>query len=352
MRQIWISKAGEPETLRIQEAPDPMPRIGEVRIRVEASGVNFADILGRMGIYPDAPKIPYVPGYEVAGVVDAVGQGAPDFREGDKVFAATRFGGYSDVVCVPYKQVYKRLDWMTAVDAASLPVNYITAYMMLIVMGSLRPGDKVLIHGVGGGVGLAALDICNIVGVETYGTASPEKHAFLSQRGLQYPIDYRNKDYERVIQDLTGRKGVQLILDPAGGKHWPKNYRLLSPSGRLIYFGVSSMALGKRRSLLDTLRMLVWLPFYTPFKLMNDNKAVMGVNLGHLWEQTGMLRDWMGQIIAWYDEALFRPHVDTAFPFAQAAEAHHYIQDRRNTGKVLLLPKGEGSGSQERGVRG
>ncbi|MCP4427205.1 MAG: zinc-binding dehydrogenase [Chloroflexi bacterium] len=338
MKQIWISKAGAPETLRIQEAPAPMPRSGEIRIRAEACGVNFADIIGRMGLYTGAPKIPYVPGYEVAGVVDAIGQGVPDFREGDKVFAATRFGGYSDVVCVPYKQVFKRLDWMTAVDAVALPVNYLTAYMMLVVMGSLRPGDKVLIHGAGGGVGLAALDICNIIGVETYGTASPEKHQFLLQRGLHYPIDYRNQDYERAVQDLTGRKGAQLILDPAGGKNWPKNYRLLSPSGRLIHFGVSSMAPGKRRSLLDTLRMLVWLPFYTPIKLMNDNKAVMGVNLGNLWDQADMLRDWMRQIVAWYDEALFRPHVDKTFSFEQAAEAHHYLQDRKNIGKVLLIP--------------
>lgn len=338
MRQIWISKAGPPNVLQIQETPDPTPHSGEIRIRVAASGVNFADIMGRMGIYHGAPSIPFVPGYEVAGVVDRVGQGVPDFKEGDKVFAVTRFGGYSDVVCVPHKQVYKRLDWMTAADAAALPVNYLTAYMMLIVMGSLRPGDKALIHGAAGGVGLAALDICNIIGAETLGTASPGKHQFLLQRGLHQAIDYRNRDFEDVVQDLTGGRGVNLILDPVGGKNWPKNYRLLAPSGRLVHFGVSSMALGKRRSLLNLLRMLVWLPFYTPIKLMNDNKAVMGVNLGHLWERADLLQTWLRQIVAWYDEALFRPHVDRTFKFENAAEAHHYIQDRKNIGKVLLIP--------------
>lgn len=338
MKQIWITKAGLPEVFKTQTAPDPIPHNGEIRIRVEASGVNFADIMGRMGTYPDAPPIPYVPGYEVAGVVDLVGQGVPDFKEGDNVFAATRFGGYSDVVCVPYKQAFKRLDWMSVTDGAALPVNYMTAYMALIIMGSLKPDDKVLIHNAGGGVGLAALDICNIIGAETLGTASPEKHPFLTERGLRHSIDYRNRDFERVVQDITGGRGVQLVLDPIGGKNWPKNYRCLSPTGRLVHFGISSTVLGEKRSLLGLLRMLVWLPFYTPFKLMNDNKAVIGLNLGHMWEQADMMQAWMQQIVAWYDEALFRPHIDKTFHFDEVAAAHHYIQNRKNTGKVLLIP--------------
>ncbi|MCB9421218.1 MAG: zinc-binding dehydrogenase [Ardenticatenaceae bacterium] len=338
MKQIWISKAGTPDVLKTQTAPDPIPHNGEIRIRVQASGVNFADIMGRMGTYPDAPSIPYVPGYEVAGVIDMVGQGVPNFKDGDNVFAATRFGGYSDVVCAPYKQAFKRLDWMPVTDAAALPVNYMTAYMMLIVMGSLKPGDKVLIHNAGGGVGLAALDICNIIGAETLGTASPEKHQFLIGRGLRHPIDYRNRDFEQVVQDITGGQGVQLILDPIGGKVWPKNYRSLSPTGRLVHFGISSTATGTKRSLLGLLRMLVWLPFYTPFKLMNDNKAIIGANLGHMWEHADMMQDWMRQIVAWYDEALFRPHIDKTFKFEDAPAAHQYIQSRKNIGKVLLIP--------------
>ncbi len=338
MKQIWITKAGLPENLQIQTLPDPIPGNGEIRIRVAASGINFADILGRMGTYPDAPPIPYVPGYEVAGVVDLVGQGVPDFKEGDPVFAATRFGGYSDVVCVPYKLAFKRLEWMPVTDAAALPINYLTAYMMLIVMGSLQPGDKVLIHNAGGGVGLAALDICNIIGAQTIGTASPQKHQFLAERGLYHAIDYRNRDFEQAVMDITGGRGVQIILDPIGGKYWPKNYRILSPTGRMLNFGVSSLAPGKKRSLLGILRTLVWLPFYTPIKLMNDNKSVAGVNVGHMWDQGDMLQAWMKQIVAWYDEALFRPHIDSTFTFEEAAAAHHYIQNRKNTGKVLLIP--------------
>ena len=338
MRQIWITQAGEPEVLQVQEARDPIARSGEVRIRVEACGVNFPDILGRMGMDADAPRIPYVPGYEVAGVVDAVAQGVPNLKEGDSVFALSRYGGYSNVVCVPYKQVFKRLEWMSAEDGAALPVNYLMAYLMLVVMGSLRAADRVLIHDAGGGIGLAALDISKIVGAETYGTASPHKHDFLLGRGLNHAIDYRNQDYERVIRNLTGGKGMQLILDPLGGVNWPKNYRLLMPTGRLIHFGLGSMAVGKRRSRLSWLRGLVMVPFYTPLRLMTENKGVMGVNLAHLWDYASLYQEWMGQLVRWYDEALFRPHVDKVFKFEQAAEAHHYIQDRKNIGKVLLIP--------------
>lgn len=338
MRQIWISKPGPPSVLQQQEARDPLPRTGEVRIRVEASGVSFADLMARMGLARNTPATPYVPGHEVAGTVDAVGQGVPNLKEGDAVFALTHRGGYSEVVSVPYKLVFKRLDWMSPQDAAALPVSYLMAYMMLIVMGSLRPGDKVLIHNAGGSVGLAALDICHIIGAETYGTASPYKHDFLHQRGLQHPIDYRNQDYERVINDLTAHKGIQIVLDPLGGVHWPKNYRLLMPTGRLIHYGMSSMVQGKKRSWLRQIRAHIMVPFHTPLTLMRDGKAIVGANLDQLWTQPDLARTWMQQIVAWYDEALFRPYVDRTFPFSQAADAHNYLHDRRNIGKVLLVP--------------
>lgn len=338
MRQVWISKAGVPDVLRIEQNPDPIPRSGEVRIRVQAVGVTFKDITGRMGLDKDAPPIPFVPGLEVTGVVDLVAQGVPSLKEGEAVLAFTQYGGYSDVVCVPYRQVYKRLDWMSIEDAAAIPVDYLLAYLMLVVMGSLQPGNRVLIHNAAGGVGLAALDICKILGADTYGTASPEKHEFLLSRGLHHPIDYRNQDYERVLLDLTGGHGVHIVLDALGGVHWPKNYRLLLPTGRLIHYGLASLAPEIKKRLFSYWRGLIMMPFYTPFRLMRDNKAVMGVNLSQLWTHAALQRPWMEQIIAWYDEALFRPHVDKVFSFDEAVQAHHYIQSRKNKGKVLLRP--------------
>ena len=338
MRQIWIKKIGAPEVLQIREVALPIPGSGEVRIQVEAAGVNFADIMGRIGVYRDAPDVPYVPGYEVSGTIDAISQGVVGLKEGDRVLAITQFGGYSDVVCVPYRQVFKRLEWMNAFDGAALPVNYLTAYIALIVMGSVHKRDRVLIHNAAGGVGLAALEICKIMGAETYGTASQLKHEKLLNKGLNHVIDYRNMDFERVLMSLTNDRGVDIVLDPLGGVNWRKNYRLLSPTGRLVYFGASSVVSGKKRSLLSVLRALAALPYYTPLRLMHDNKSVSGINLAHLWDHVEVVREWMEQIIFWYDEALFRPTIDKTFPFEKAAEAHHYLQDRQNIGKVLLIP--------------
>ncbi len=338
MHQIWITKTGAPEVLQIREAPTPVPANGEVRIRVKASGVSAADIMGRTGGLRDAPGIPFIPGYEVAGTIDAVAQGATGFKEGDEVLAVTRFGGYSDTVCVPYRQVYRRLEWMSFLDGAALPFDYLTAYAALIVTGSLHQGDRVLIHDAASGVGLAAQQICRIVGAETYGTASQQKHEQLRQYGLDHPIDHYNMDYERVVLDMTRQRGVDIILDPFAGVGWNKNYRLLAPAGRLIHFETSMLDGGRQRIPGRIMHTLLKRPSYTPQDLMRQNKAVAGISLTHLLNHAETVREWMHQIIAWYDEALFRPAIDKTFPFNKAAEAHHTIQSRRNFGKILLTP--------------
>ena len=197
---------------------------GEIRIRVKASGVNFADILARQGLYPDSPKIPCVVGYEVSGTVDDRGPGVDQSWLGKDVFALTRFGGYSDVVVVPEKQTFPKPASLSYDQAAAIPVNYLTAWQLLVVMGSLKPEETVLVHNAGGGVGLAAIDIARHIGATIYGTASSGKHAFLRRRGLHEAIDYRRKDWTVELDRLTKGKGVALITDPLGGNHWKKSY--------------------------------------------------------------------------------------------------------------------------------
>ena len=208
MRQIWITKTGRPETLVVKEAPDPEPRAGEVRIRVEASGVNFADIMARMGLYPDCPPIPAVVGYEVGGRVDAVGAGADPNWIGRDVFAVTRFGGYSDVVCVPEIQVFTRPDGMSAFDGAALPVNYLTAWQLVVVMGGLKVGETMLVHSAGGGVGIAATQIAKHIGAKVIGTASASKHQRLKAFGADHLIDYRRDDFVARAREITEGRGV------------------------------------------------------------------------------------------------------------------------------------------------
>jgi NADPH:quinone reductase-like Zn-dependent oxidoreductase len=340
MRQIWIPRAGPPEVLELREAPDPQPAKGELRVRVEASGVNFADIMGRLGIYPDLPPMPVVVGYEVAGRVDTVGEGVRPDWEGRDVLTLTRFGGYSDVVCVPEAQVLERPDGMSARDGAALPVNYVTAYQLVVVMGGLRAGQTVLVHSAGGGVGIAAIQLARHLGARVIGTASAAKHDFLKAMDVDHCIDYRSEDFEQRVREITHGHGVDLVLDAVGGDSFKKSFRALGATGRLGMFGMSAAATGKTRSLLSTLRTVASMPWlqFTPVSLMNQNKGVFGVNVGHLWNEIPRVRGWLEALLELYRQGVARPVVDRSFPFERAAESHHYIQDRKNTGKVLLTP--------------
>lgn len=338
MRQVWIPRIGPPSVLEVREAPDPTPAAGEVRIRVAAAGVNFADVMARMGLYPDAPKLPTVVGYEVAGTVDAVGAGVTAPKVGDRVLALTRFGGYADVVCVPAGQAIATPARLSDVEAASIPVNYLTAWLMLVHLGNLHAGERLLVHAAAGGVGLAALQIARWRGAEVIGTASASKHARLRELGCAHVIDYTSQDFEAEVARITGGTGVEMVIDAVGGASFGKSYRSLAPLGRLFLFGASSFAPGKTRNLLAAARGFFALPTFKPMPLMDKNRGVFGVNLGHLWEQAPLLSAMSREIVAHFDAGTFVPHVDSTFPFARVADAHARLQDRGNVGKVVLVP--------------
>jgi NADPH:quinone reductase-like Zn-dependent oxidoreductase len=340
MKQIFIPKPGPPEVLVVRETADPSPSRDQVRIRVEAAGINFADIMGRLGIYPDLPKMPVVPGYEVAGTIDSLGNDVDPRWQGKAVLAMTRFGGYADVVCVPQNQVFERPAGMSAQTGAAIPVNYITAFQLTTVMGSLRAGDTMLVHSAGGGVGIAATQIAKHIGAAVIGTASKSKHEFLAANGVDHLIDYRTEDFEKRTLEITHGRGVELILDAVGGESFKKGYRVLSPTGRIGMFGMSAAATGKTRSvagLVKTIASMPWLQF-NPSSLIDSNKGAFGVNVGHMWDQTERIAGWMEELLGLFVAGVVRPHVDRVFSFDEAAAAHHYIQDRKNVGKVLLAP--------------
>lgn len=338
MRQIVITKAGGVGVLKIQEREDPRPGKGQVKIRVKASGVNFADIMARKGIYPDAPKKPCVVGFEVAGTVESVGEGVDSSFIDKSVLAITRFGGYSDVVITPALYIFEKPKKLSFEEAAAIPVNYLTAYQLLVVMGGLKRGESVLIHNAGGGIGLAALDIAKHIGAITYGTSSARKHAFLKSRGLDFALDYRTQDWLKEIKKLTDGRGVELIIDPIGGKNFKKSYRALRRTGRLGLFGVSAATLTRVSAKLNLLKVVFQMPRFHPVRLMNANKGIFGVNIGHLWGEEEKVHRWALEIMKGVEQGWVRPHVDKSFPFEKAAEAHQYIEERRNTGKVVLVP--------------
>ncbi|PRP91828.1 Phthiocerol synthesis polyketide synthase type I PpsC [Enhygromyxa salina] len=337
MRQIWISRAGAPEVLELREAPDPEPGPGEVRVRVAASGINFADLTARMGIYPDMPPIPCVVGYEVSGVVDGRGEGVDDLEDGAKVVALTRFGGYSDVVCIPRAQVVRIPEGISMSAAAAVPVNYLTAWLMLVELGNVRADHTVLVHAAAGGVGQAALQICKWRGATVIGTASAGKHERLREVGIDHCIDYRTQDFEPEVMRITDKLGVDIVLDAVGGESYAKSYRCLRHCGRLFMFGASSFAPSEKRRLLPILKGLMKTPKFKPFELLDLNRGVHGVNLGHLWHEIDRLEVLFEAVMAKIGDQTLVPVIDREFGFDEAAAAHAYIQGRNNFGKVLLV---------------
>lgn len=338
MKQVWITAKGAPETLQLRQAPDPQAGSGQLRIRVAFAGINFADIQARMGQYPDAPPVPCVVGYEVSGVVDQVGAGVTGFSAGERVLTFTRFGGYSDSVVVPAAWVHKVPAAVSLEAAAALPVNYATAWTMLVRLGSLQPGETVLVHSAGGGVGIAALQICRWRGAVAIGTASAGKHLRLKELGYAHCIDYRSQDFEKEVMRYTAGRGVDVVLDPQGGNSFRKSYRCLAPLGRLFLFGMADSVQGERMNLLALLKAAVTTPWFHPLSLLNNNRGVFGTNMGRLFDQFDRLTPDMVELVRLLGEGVLAPVVDKVFPFEEAAAAHHYIQDRRNFGKVLLQP--------------
>jgi NADPH:quinone reductase-like Zn-dependent oxidoreductase len=338
VQQVWITRYGPPEVLELREAATPQSAQGEVLIKVAAAGINFADIMARLGLYPDAPKPPCVVGYEVAGEVAAVGSSAAAFKAGDKVIALTRFGGYASHVSVRQEQVFPLPGGLDFAQGAALPVTYLTAYQLLVAMGRLRAGETVLIHSAAGGVGLSAINIATIIGAKVIGVASAAKHDFLRQRGVLGLIDSRATDLVDRVRQLTNGRGVDLALDARGGRSWRESYDCLAPTGRLAVFGLATAVGGGRWT--GTARALFGVPWlrFNPLRLMNDNRGVFGVNLGHLWDQHEMIRDWMSQLLAWQAQGKITPVLDRSFSFADAPAAHRHIEGRGNIGKVLLVP--------------
>src|SRR4051812_21212897 len=335
MRQVVIPRHGPPEVFEVREVPDPIAADGEIRIRVRAAGVNFADVLARIGLYPDAPKPPVVVGYEVAGVVEAVGGGVTSHREGERVVALTRFGGYADRVVVPAAQAFRFPDELSDAEAAAVPVTYLTAALALYRMAAITAGETVLVHNAGGGLGIAATQLARLRRATVIGTASAGKHDALRSFGVDHAIDYRNANVETEVKRLTKGRGVDVILDPIGGASFGASYRMLAPLGRLVMLGISSMS-GEKRSTWRVLRSWWAMKSFDPLSLINRNRGVFGLNVGHLWDERRQLQPLMELIMTELSAGRLVPIVARSFPLDRVADAHRFIQARSNIGKVVL----------------
>ncbi|HXS47530.1 MAG TPA: medium chain dehydrogenase/reductase family protein [Solirubrobacterales bacterium] len=343
MKAVVLTGTGGYDVLQVQERPDPPVGPGEVRITVRAAGINFADTMARVGLYPDAPKPPCVLGYEVAGEIESVGEGVVERKVGDRVIAGTRFGGQAELVTVPADQALSLPGGLSFEQGAAFPVNYGTAYAALILMGSLRKGDRVLIHSAAGGVGISATQIARNVGAEIFGTASPSKHEAIRAQGVDHPIDYRSLDFEVETMRITGGEGVDLIMDAGGPSSFRKDYRLLRSGGRLIMYGLSENSKEGKRDIPLTLKSLATMPtatmpWWKSLLIMNENKGVFGLNMLKWWDAEGNLDRVVEPLMADLEAGRLQPVVAEAFPFERAGDAHKFIAERRNVGKVVLFP--------------
>jgi NADPH:quinone reductase-like Zn-dependent oxidoreductase len=336
MRAVVITKHGGPGVLQVQERPDPTLGPGQVRIDVAAAGINFADVMARLGFYPDAPKTPCVVGYEVAGTILELGEGASSperpLSVGQRVFASTQFGGYASQVVADATDVVELADALSFEQGAAIPVNYGTAWAGLIGYGNVQPGERVLIHSAGGGVGIAATQIAKRAGAEVYGTASPGKHARCVEIGVDHAIDYTQPGWER------GLPKFDLVMDAIGGKSFRRSYELLRPGGRLVAFGASAVVAGERRNPVTALRTIARMPRFNMVKQMSESKAVIGLNMLSLWKDRGTLEPWITPMRELLDDGTVAPVIAGSFSFEEAGAAQNMITERKNVGKVVLTP--------------
>jgi NADPH:quinone reductase-like Zn-dependent oxidoreductase len=336
MRAVVITKHGGPDVLKVQERPDPELGPGEVRIDVAAAGINFADVMARMGLYADAPKPPCVVGYEVAGTILELGEdgsGADHgLKHGQRVLAGTKFGGYASQVVVPASDVVALPEGLSFEQGAAIPVNYATAWAALVAYANLQPGERVLIHAAGGGVGIAATQIAKRYGAEVFGTASPSKHERIRELGVDHPLDYTHDGWE------LGLPKLDVVLDAIGGRSFRTSYSLLGPGGRLVAFGLASAIAGERRNPVTALRAVLRVPRFNLIKQMSESKAVIGLNMLTLWKDRRTIEPWITPLRSLLDDGTVRPVVAGSFRFDQAAEAHRMLTERRNLGKVVLVP--------------
>ena len=323
--------------LEVRDREPPVPKPGELLIDVEAAGVNFSDLLVRVGLHPNAPKPPAVMGYEVAGTVSAETPSVGRFRAGDRVAAFVRGGGYAERALARPGDVFELPDALSFAEGAAIPLGFATAYAALVRYGGCLPGERVLIHGASGGVGSAATIVARSHGLEIWGTASPAKHEAVRALGAERVIDYTARGWER------GLPGFDLIMDALGGSSFRRSYRLLRPGGRLVCYGASAILEGERRNLLTALRTIVRTPRFNPMRQIQHSKTVIGLDTIAIWEEKGSLAELIQPLAPLIASGEVKPPVAASFSFSEAPAAHRLMTRRRPPGKVVLVPRAHDS---------
>lgn len=336
MKAVFLIKNGvAANAFEMREIATPTPRAGEVLVKVEAFGLNFADVMARNGMYKEAPPLPCVLGYDVAGVVAATGKDVINVKAGDMVTAMTRFGGYAEYAIADVRTTAIIPQNLDAASATAMATQFCTAYFAAAEMVNLYPGDKVLVQSGAGGVGTALIQYAKYKQCEIFSTAgSPEKLEHLKKAGVHHAINYTTHDFENEIKKITNGSGVNVIFDAVGGKSVKKGFRSLAPAGRIVCYGAADMSnknvLGKVKAALD-------FGIYHPVMFMMASKAMIGINMLRVADNhPQVLQRCLNAVVRLTEEGVFTPAIGKIFPVAEIAAAHEYLEKRKSMGKVAV----------------
>jgi len=336
MKAIALIKTGDAvNAFKVIETTKPQPQKGEVLIKVAAFGLNFADVMARRGMYKEAPPLPAVLGYDVAGTVEAIGENVTAIKIGDRVTAMTRFGGYAEYATTNASAVAVIPANIDNATATALTTQFCTAYYIAAEMVNLHKGDKVLVQSGAGGVGTALIQYAKYKQCEIFSTAGSEaKLNYLSSLGVHHPINYAIQDFEAAIKTLTSGKGVDVIFDAVGGSSVKKGFRSLAPGGRLVCYGASEMS---NKNIFGKISSAFGFGFYHPVMLMVPSKTIIGVNMLRIADnKPEIVQRCLESVVRLTNEGVFKPTLSKVFKVADIAAAHDYFEQRKSIGKVVV----------------
>jgi NADPH:quinone reductase-like Zn-dependent oxidoreductase len=334
MRAAVLSKTGRPGVLRVSDVPEPVPGPGEVRVQLGYSGINYAEVLSRKGLYVWAPKRPYILGMEGAGVIDGVGDGVDPARVGRDVMVGTQYGCYAEKVVVPEERAIPAIESFTLEENAAFPVNYMTAWVALAELARVAEGEKVLVTAAAGGVGTAAVQLAARLGCEVYGlVGSRGKLDLVLSLGAREVLSYRDSDCFERLRAHSG--GVDVVLETVGGPVYRESQSLLNPFGRIVVAGFAGLDL-KRWNPLSWWRTWRDLPRAKVGQMAEASTGVMATHLGYLLNEPARLQAIFERLRAFIADQGIKPVVGKIFPFEDVAEAHAFVESRSSVGKVLL----------------
>ena len=339
MKAIYLTKYGNAEdAFEIRDVDIPKAESGEVVIKVGAFGLNFADVIARRGLYPDAPKNPALIGYDVAGTVHEIGEGVTGLKIGDRVTALTRFGGYAEyakTIAEGVAKIPKELDYA---KATALSTQACTAYYCADEAVQLHEGDHVLVQAAAGGVGIALVQIAKSKGCVVYGTASSKKQEFLQKIGVDVPIDYSKSDFYSIAKKHLGsRKGLDVVFDSIGGKTFKKGMKLLAPTGKMVSFGAASQIKGAKTNKLGAVRVALGFGFFSPISLIMKSQAIVGVNMLRIADnRPDIFEHCLKNVVKYAKDGIIKPELARLYKADQIAEAHYFLESRQSIGKIAL----------------